>query len=154
MHAVEAAELEAMPPRGLGLGAGAALAAGGIAGVVFGADLLVDASLEIARAAGLSEAVIGLTLVAVGTSLPELATSVSAALRRHTDVAFGNVLGSNIFNILGIAGATAVVSPMAAPTEIARFDIWAMLAAAVLLVAFAVSGWRVSRWQGAALGLP
>ena len=136
---------------GLGLVAGLSLAAAGIAGVVFGAGLLVDGATEIARAAGLSEAVIGLTLVAVGTSLPELATSVVAAVRRQGAVAFGNVVGSNIFNVLGILGVTALVAPLPVPAEIARRDIWVMLAAALALTLFAVTGWRLSRREGAAL---
>jgi cation:H+ antiporter len=148
LRAQEAAQVA---PKGMGLGAGLALAAAGIAGVVVGAGLLVDAAVTLARAAGLSEAVIGLTLVAVGTSLPELATSVVAALRRHGDVAFGNVVGSNLFNLLGIAGVTAAVIPVPVPPEILRFDLWAMLAATLLLVGAAVTGWRVSRREGAAL---
>ncbi|HEV7371417.1 calcium/sodium antiporter [Arenibaculum sp.] len=149
MHAARAQERPDLPPRGLGLGFGLLLAAGGIAAVVVGADLLVGAALTVARAAGISETVIGLTLVAVGTSLPELVTSVMAALRRHGDVAFGNVVGSNIFNILGIAGVTAVVSPFAVPAEIVRFDVWVMVGTTLLLVVFAVTGWRVSRREAA-----
>lgn len=71
------------------------------------------------------------------------------AIRQHGEVAFGNVIGSNIFNILGIAGTTAIVSPIAVPAEIIRLDIWVMLGTALLLVAFAVTGWRVSRTEGA-----
>ncbi|MGQ9368213.1 calcium/sodium antiporter [Azospirillum sp. ST 5-10] len=138
------------PAAGMPVWLGGAIALAGIAAVVFGADLLVGAAMVLARAAGVSETVIGLTLVAVGTSLPELATSVMAALRRQSDVAFGNIVGSNIFNILGILGVTAAVSPIPVPPEIAGFDIWAMLAAALLLVGFAVTGWRISRWEGAA----
>ncbi|MGE0255757.1 MAG: calcium/sodium antiporter [Alphaproteobacteria bacterium] len=149
LHAAEVAEVAV--PRTLSLGAAAALALGGIAGVVLGASLLVDSAIVIARDLGLSEAVIGLTLVAVGTSLPELATAVMAALRRHGDVALGNVVGSNIFNILGIAGVTALVKPIPIPAEIVRFDVWVMLAAALLLVVFAVSGWRITRREGAVL---
>jgi cation:H+ antiporter len=108
------------------------------------------AAIVMARDFGLSEAVIGLTLVALGTSLPELVTSVVAAVRRHADVAFGNVVGSNIFNVLGIAGVTAVVHPIAVPPEIAGFDIWVMLGATLFLVVFAATGWRVNRWEGAA----
>jgi cation:H+ antiporter len=146
----EAEAEDAMPGRELPLWAGLLLAVGGIAAVVFGADLLVGAAIEIARAAGLSEAVIGLTLVAVGTSLPELVTSAMAAVRRHADVAFGNILGSNIFNILGVVGLTAAVSPLSVPPEIAAFDVWIMIAAALLLVLFAATGWRVERWEGGA----
>jgi hypothetical protein len=126
--------------RELPMWAGALLAVGGIAAVVVGADLLVGAAIEIASAAGLSEAIIGLTLVAVGTSLPELVTSIMAAIRRHADVAFGNIVGSSIFNILGIAGFTAAVSPIPVPPEIAVLDVWIMIAAVLLLVLFAATG--------------
>lgn len=127
------------------------LAVARIAGVVIGADLLVDSAVEIAGLMGISQATIGLTIVAVGTSLPELVTSVVAAVRRHGDVALGNVLGSNIFNILGIAGVTAVVAPIPIPDEIARFDVWIMVAAAVLLVAFAATRRGIGRVEGAFL---
>jgi cation:H+ antiporter len=147
MRAAEAAEFA--PPKRMLLGVALMMALGGIAAVVFGAYLLVHSSIEIARSFGLSEAVIGLTLVAVGTSLPELATSVIAAIRRHGDVAFGNIIGSNIFNALGIAGTTAIVTPIAVPAEIIRLDIWVMMATAVLLVVFAISGWRISRKEAA-----
>jgi cation:H+ antiporter len=136
-------------PRSLAMGL--VLAVGGIAGVVIGADFLVDSAVTIAESAGISQAVIGLTIVAVGTSLPELVTSVMAAIRRHSDVALGNVVGSNIFNILGIAGATAVVQPIPVPAEIAGLDIWVMLAAAILLVLFAATRHGVSRLEGALL---
>jgi len=125
-------------------------ALGGIAGVIIGASLLVDSAILIARSAGVSETVIGLTLVAVGTSLPELATSAMAALRRQGDLAFGNIVGSNIYNILGILGATGVIVPIAIPAEIAGFDVWVMLAAAVALAVFAITDWRISRREGAA----
>jgi cation:H+ antiporter len=136
------------PESSLSMPVGLVVAALGLGGVVFGADLLVGAAVVLARDVGLSESVIGLTLVAVGTSLPELVTSVMAAVRRHPDVAFGNVVGSNIFNVLGIAGITAVVSPIPVPPEIARFDVWVMLAATVLLVLLATTGWRLSRREG------
>lgn len=123
----------------------------GLAGVVFGAELLVGAAIELARLWGVSETVIGLTLVAVGTSLPELVVSVMAVLRRQPDVALGNIVGSNIFNALGIVGATALVRPLAVPPEIARFDAWVMMGAAFLLVIFSVTGWRISRREGAVL---
>lgn len=122
---------------------------GGIAAVVWGADLLVTGAVEIARGVGISDAVIGVTLVAVGTSLPELATSVIASLRGHGDVAFGNVVGSNIFNALGIMGVTALVAPVPVAQEILDYDLWVMLAATALLIVFASTGRRVSRWEGA-----
>jgi len=148
MHAAEADDVN---PGEMSLGRGLLVALAGMAAVMFGADLLVDAAIEIATDAGISEAVIGLTLVAIGTSLPELVTSVMAALRRHGDVAIGNVIGSNIFNILGIGGVTAVVSPIEIPQQIIDFDVWAMVGSAVLMVIFAVTNWRISRKEGAAL---
>jgi len=128
-------------------------AVGGIAGVIIGAGLLVDSAIAIARGAGISEAVIGLTLVAVGTSLPELATSVMAALRRQGDLAFGNIVGSNIYNILGILGVTGIITPIAVPAEIGHFDIWVMLAATAVFALFALTDWRISRREGAAFVL-
>ncbi len=95
---------------------------GGLVLLVFGADLLVSGAVNIARNFGVPESVIGLTIVAVGTSLPELATSITAALKRHSDVALGNVVGSNIFNILGILGITALVSPVGIDHGISQFD--------------------------------
>ncbi len=145
---VHEAEADFVEGSGMAMFPAVLLAFGGIAAVVAGASLLVSASIEIARAANMSETVIGLTLVAVGTSLPELVTSVMAAIRRQGDVAFGNVIGSNVFNILGIAGVTAVVKPLQVPPQILAMDIWVMLAASLLLVLFAVTGWRVSRREG------
>ncbi|WP_299842077.1 calcium/sodium antiporter [uncultured Jannaschia sp.] len=126
-------------------------AVGGIALTVLGARLLVNASIDLAGLWGVPDAVIGLTIVAVGTSLPELVTSVVAALRRQGAIAFGNVVGSNLYNILGILGITALVKPIPVPPQIAVLDIWVMLGATVALVAVAVTGWRVSRGEGMAL---
>ncbi|BAQ70692.1 Na+/Ca+ antiporter [Rhodovulum sulfidophilum] len=114
----------------------------GLLGLPLGADLLVDASISIAREIGVSETVIGLTLVAVGTSLPELATTVMAALRRQADVAMGNVIGSNMFNLLAIIGMASFFGDIAVPPEMLRFDLWVMLGAALLLIPFVV--WRVA----------
>jgi cation:H+ antiporter len=119
--------------------------------VVLGGRVLVDAAVEMARGMGVSEAAIGLTIVAVGTSLPELVTSLVAAYRRHADVALGNVLGSNIYNILGIGGLTALIAPTTVPAEIARFDVWVMVLVSALLLLLGRSGWRVGRREGAAL---
>lgn len=124
-------------------------ALGGIAGVIIGASLLVDAAITIARGVGISETVIGLTLVAVGTSLPELATSVMATLRRQGDLAFGNIVGSNIYNILGILGVTGIITPIAVPAEIGHFDIWIMLAVTAAFAVFAITDWRITRREGA-----
>lgn len=126
----------------------AALALAGLGMVVFGADLLVSAAVTLARTTGVSESVIGLSIVAVGTSLPELATSLVAAMRRQADIALGNILGSNIYNVLGILGATALVEPIDMPDDIARTDIWVMVAATLLLMLFASTGRRISRLEG------
>ncbi len=132
------------------LPAALSLAAAGVAMTIGGAYLLVDGALDLSQTAGIPDTVVGLTIVAVGTSLPELATSVVAAFRRQGDIAFGNVLGSNIYNIFGILGVTAIVHPLAIPSRIAQVDIWILLAATVLLVVFAVTGRRLSRGEGAA----
>ncbi len=123
----------------------------GLGGLVLGADWLVTGARTIALALGVSEMVIGLTLVAVGTSLPEAATSLVATFRGQSDLAIGNVVGSNLFNILGIAGLTAVVKPLTAPPAF-WIDLTVMLA--LTLVVYALI-WnkphRVERWQGALL---
>ena len=121
---------------------------GGLAGLVIGAQLLVEGAVEIATSFGVSEAVIGLTLVAFGTSLPELVTSIVAIARKHGDVAIGNVLGSNLFNIFGVLGITAIVIDIPVPNQVLSFDIWIMLAAAVLLVPFALRWISMSRPVG------
>jgi cation:H+ antiporter len=124
---------------------------GGIVMTLVGARLMVGSSIALVEIAGLSETVIGLTIVAVGTSLPELVTSFVAAIRREADIALGNVIGSNIFNVLGILGTTVVVQPLSVPPELFSLDVWVMLAATVFLVIFSVSEWRISRPEGAAL---
>lgn len=117
----------------------------GCAAVVFGAQLLVGAAVSIARLIGVSEAVIGLTMIAVGTSLPELTISVLAAMRGHSDVALGNVIGSNLSNILVILGVTSLFGPIPIGGQIPYFDVWIMLAATVVLIPVLVSGWGISR---------
>ncbi|MTH96569.1 calcium/sodium antiporter [Roseibium sp. RKSG952] len=121
----------------------------GLAMTIGGAHYLVNGAVGIARTMGISESVIGVTIVAVGTSLPELVTSVVAALKRQSDIALGNVIGSHIYNILGILGVTALVHPVAIPEDIAQRDVWVMLVATVVLLVFAVSGWRITRREGA-----
>jgi cation:H+ antiporter len=123
----------------------------GLVLVVLGGTFLVDGAVTLARSFGISETVIGLTIVAVGTSLPELVTSVLAAIRRQGEVAFGNVVGSNIYNVLGIGGATALIAPSEVPAEIVSFDNLVMIAVSVLLIAFAFTGYRIARWEGGAL---
>lgn len=120
----------------------------GLIGMPIGANWLVDGSVEIARIAGVSEAVIGITVIAIGTSLPELATTVTAAFHRQADVAVGNVLGSNLFNILAILGITAMVAPIEVPAEFLYFDLWVMLAAALALIPFIFRQREIGRGAG------
>lgn len=106
---------------------------GGLVLLMVGARFLVDGSVTIARSFGVSEAFIGLTIVAVGTSLPELATSLIAALRKQSEIAIGNIVGSNIFNILGILGLTAAISPIPVTARFLSFDLPVMIAVSLLL---------------------
>lgn len=128
-----------------------ALAVAGLALVILGGGWFVDGAIALARVVGLSEAVIGLTVVAIGTSLPELVTSVSAAIRRQSDLAWGNVVGSNIYNVLGIGGVTALVAPGPVPASIATFDAPLLVGVSLLAVALAWSGRVISRLEGAVL---
>lgn len=123
----------------------------GLVVLIYGARILVDGAVSLARSLGVSEAVIGLSLVAVGTSLPELATSLIAAFRKHADVAIGNIIGSNIFNILGILGTTAVVKTIPINPQIKGFDIWVMLGTACLIIPFMVTGKQISRKESSFL---
>lgn len=116
----------------------------GLVLLLAGAQGLIDGAVSIARSFGVSDAVIGLTLVAIGTSLPELAAAIVAASRGHSGLALGNVIGSNIMNVLAIAGVSAVTVAVPTPGEIVRFDIWAMLAAALLPFLLVAFGMRVA----------
>ncbi len=137
--------------RPLAPGRAAAFALGGIVATVVGAGLLIDGAVTLARGIGVSELVIGLTLVAVGTSLPELATSLVAAWRGQAELAYGNVVGSNIYNLLGILGVTALASPLPVPAGLLAFDLPVMVAATAALILFALTGWRIGRREGATL---
>ncbi|MBT8120057.1 MAG: calcium/sodium antiporter [Gammaproteobacteria bacterium] len=119
--------------------------------LIGGSKVLLMGAVGIAGYLGVSEAVIGLTLVAVGTSLPELSISVIAALRRHADVAVGNVLGSNIFNLLGIMGISALLQPLPVHVRVLQFDQWVMLGTSILLMLFMYTGYRLSRLEGGLL---
>lgn len=127
-----------------------AFVAGGLALLVAGSHMLVVSAVSIAQAAGLSEAVIGLTILAAGTSLPELATSVVAAVRGQSDIAIGNVVGSNIFNVLGILGVSSLVRPLTAG-GIGTLDLTVMLALAVVLLPLLRTGFRLDRLEGSLL---
>jgi cation:H+ antiporter len=123
----------------------------GLVLVVVGGRFLVDGAIGIARILEISESVIGLTIVAVGTSAPEMVTSITAALRRQSDVALGNVLGSNIYNILAIGGLTALIAPTDVPLDIVRFDNIVMVAVSAAFLIFAWTGSRIGRKEGAVL---
>ncbi len=125
----------------------------GLVGLPLGANLLVEASTSIARHMGISETVIGLTLVALGTSLPELATTVMAAYRRQAEVALGNVIGSNMFNLLAIIGISSLFGPIPVEPGILYFDIWVMFAASLMLAPFVLFRWHMGRLWGAAFCL-
>ena len=123
----------------------------GLIGLPLGADILVDSSVNIARDFGVTETVIGLTLVALGTSLPELATTVMAALRRQADVALGNVIGSNMFNLLAIIGITALLGEIPVDPQFLKFDLWVMLASSLLLIPFVFLKRDITRSWGVLL---
>ena len=125
----------------------------GLVGLPLGAKVLVVNAEIIAQEFGVPETAIGLTLIAVGTSLPELATTTVAAIRRQADVALGNVIGSNMFNLLAIIGIAALVGPIPVADEFLRFDLWVMLAASFLLIPFVFFGQNITRIWGAALTL-
>jgi len=121
---------------------------GGIVAVVAGAKFLIVAAVDTARVLGVGEEVIGLTIVAVGTSLPELATATVAALRKHSDVAVGNILGAGIYNLFAIMGLVAVVHPVPVPPQILIFDLWFMLSVTALLLGFLLLRKGLSRPVG------
>ena len=124
----------------------------GLVGLVVGADWLVTSAESMARAMGVSELVIGLTLVAVGTSLPELATSITAVRRGEADIAVGNIIGSNLFNMLFIGGISAMVRNLTIPDQVLRIDYWVMLGITVLVYILAFrKPHRLVRWHGALL---
>jgi len=127
-----------------------ALIVAGLILLVSGSNLLVEGAVSLARALGLSELIIGLTVVAIGTSLPELATSIMAALRGERDIAVGNIVGSNIFNLLFVLGLASLASPLAlsiSPNALA-FDFPVMIAVAVACLPIFFSGYRINRWEG------
>ncbi len=120
----------------------------GVIGLPVGANLLVEGAVSIAQRAGIDEVVIGLTMVAIGTSLPELATTVMAAYRKEADVAIGNVIGSNMFNLLAIIGIASLVGPIRVDPEFLQFDLWVMLGASLLLIPFVFLKKDITRTWG------
>ena len=119
----------------------------GIAALVIGSNMLIEGATRIALAYGISQAVIGVTLVAIGTSLPELAAVIVAAIRNHADVALGNVLGSNVFNVFGMLGLTAMIEPLAINRAFLDLDMWVMLGVSALLLVFLTTGNRLNRGE-------
>jgi len=148
MHKAEAEEVSTVPQT---LWATIAAVVVGLLLLIGGSQVLLTGAIGIAAHFGVPEAVIGLTLVAVGTSLPELSISVIAAIRRHADVAVGNVLGSNVFNLLGILGVSALLQPLPVHARILQFDQWVMLGSALVLLLFLFTGRRLSRVEGGLL---
>jgi cation:H+ antiporter len=139
------------PARGAGILVQIVLVVAGLAMLIVGARVFLDAAVGIARSLGLSELVIGLTFVAAGTSLPVVATSIVAAIRGERDIAVGNVVGSNIFNILSVLGFTSLVSSggVTVADEALRFDIPVMIAVALACFPLFFTGHEISRWEGA-----
>ncbi|MFO7759152.1 MAG: calcium/sodium antiporter [Roseovarius sp.] len=120
----------------------------GLVGLMLGARFLVDGAVAIARGYGISEAFIGLTIVAVGTSLPELATSLIAALRRQSEIAIGNIVGSNIFNVLGILGVTALITPIPVASRFLSFDLPVLIAMSLVLAVLLLTRPVIGRGVG------
>ncbi|MBT5649075.1 MAG: calcium/sodium antiporter [Rhodospirillaceae bacterium] len=148
MHRDEAAEMGEIPLRTVSI---AGIIIVGLFAVVVGAEWLVTGATTLATEFGVPEEVIGLTVVAIGTSLPELATSIVAAYRGHSDVCVGNVLGSNLFNLFGITGVTALFAPLPFSDKIVSFDLWILLAATAIIIPFMLTGRRISRPEGIVL---
>lgn len=145
-----AAEFEGEIDRSLTLGRAVVYVIVGLLLLTGGAQAFVKGAVTLARWWGVEEIIIGLTVVAVGTSLPELAASVTAAIKKHADVAVGNIVGSNLFNLLGIVGLAAVLRPIES-TGLRWGDLLMMLGLSVVLLPLAKSGGRISRWEGAFL---
>ena len=127
------------------------LIAAGLVALVFGSEYLVQASISFAKSMGVSDLVIGLTIVAAGTSMPEVATSITAAIKGERDIAVGNVVGSNTFNILGCLGISGLVSGdlgLAMAPSLLAFDIWVMLAVALACIPVFMTGREIARWEG------
>ncbi|NOZ42092.1 MAG: calcium/sodium antiporter [Alphaproteobacteria bacterium] len=142
----DVAAIEAAP--GISLTRAVLITVFGLAGLIFGAHILVDGAIIIARMAHIPEAVIGLTIIAIGTSLPELTTSIMAARNNHGDVAMGNIIGSNLFNILAIMGVTSILTPVSIPAQFFWLDFPIMVATALILVPVALGKISINRLTG------
>lgn len=124
----------------------------GLGAIIFGGDLVVENASDIAIELGMSEALVGLTIVAVGTSLPELVTSVVASIKKEADIAIGNVIGSNIFNVIFILGLSSTISPLAVNAAV-FIDVMVMLASGIIIMVFTLFSNKINKWQGAVLVL-
>lgn len=148
LHKAEAEEIELVP---MSIAMTILTTVGGLVMLILGANRFLLGAVGLGEALGVPEAIIGLTVVAVGTSLPEMAVSIIAAIRKHADVAVGNVIGSNIFNILCILGISSMITPLPLQGRLLHIDQFVMLGAAVILLLFLFFGLRLSRFKGAAL---
>ncbi|HTF97909.1 MAG TPA: calcium/sodium antiporter [Cellvibrio sp.] len=148
LHKAEADEIEMLP---MSVPMTLLATIGGLAMLIFGANRFLLGAVGVGESLGVPDAIIGLTVVAVGTSLPELAVSIVAAVRKHADVAVGNIIGSNIFNILCILGISSLINPLPLHGRLLEIDQFVMLAAAVGLLLFLFFGLRLSRMKGALL---
>ena len=148
LHLAEAEELSVVPKTTSWI---TITISAGLVLLIGGSKVLLTGAVGIAEQFGVSQAVIGLTLIAVGTSLPELSISVIAALRKHADVAVGSILGSNIFNLLGILGVSALLQPLVVPVRILEFDQWVMAGTSLLLLLFLYNGRSLGRLEGGIL---
>jgi len=147
----DAGIVEEMHPHAFSLPVAVMFCVAGLGMLVLGAEWLVQGASSLARGLGISDAVIGLTVVAVGTSLPELATAAVAAYRKHSEMILGNILGSNVFNVLSILGVTAMVTPVPFIGQIANLDVWLMLMVSLAFGGMLLSGMRLGRATGAAM---
>jgi cation:H+ antiporter len=125
---------------------------GGLAAIIFGGDLVVNGATEIAVMFGMSQTLIGLTIIAIGTSLPELITSITAAIKKESEIALGNIVGSNIFNILFVLGAASVISPLAVDSKI-FFDVLLMIILTGVLLVFSRTNYRIGKREGVTLAV-
>lgn len=138
---------ESTTPESIPWGKNIILTVGGLAAIIFGGDIVVDNATEIALSFGMSETLVGLTIVAVGTSLPELITSVTAAVKKQGEIAIGNIVGSNIFNILFVLGTASVISPLAVDDKI-LFDALLMIILTGILLVFSRTNFKVGKYEG------
>ncbi|MYL71370.1 calcium/sodium antiporter [Halobacillus litoralis] len=140
---------EAIPP-GIKWGKNSLVTLAGLVAIIFGGDLVVDSGTEIAYDLGMSKTLVGLTIIAIGTSLPELVTSISAALKKESGIALGNVVGSNIFNILFVLGASSVISPLSVNGKI-FIDVMIMIVLSLLLFLFSRTHYKIGKIEGSIL---